>query len=163
MFLSRTVFLLTSYSQMQSDWLGSLSVTEGSIISWSLDPRAITTPYQSSRNDDHNTCLVTSTSSHNKFNSLYRQHNCCSLSLMTRWNSLSKSLSRSGEHTHLVSPKQDMSCSQTRSREIQNTCRSSVQNKQINLNRMVSQSVNCKCNFSHDQISQIRSNRSKYE
>ena len=34
----------------QSDQLGSSSGTRGSIISWSLDPRPITTPYQSSRN-----------------------------------------------------------------------------------------------------------------
>ena len=36
----------------QSDWLGSSSGAGGSIISWHLDPRPITTPYQSSRNDN---------------------------------------------------------------------------------------------------------------
>ena len=50
-----------------------------------------------------------------------------------------------------------MSSNQTHSREIQHTCRSSVQNKQTNLNRKVTQSINCECNFSHGQISQHRS------
>ena len=46
--------------------------------------------YKSSRKDGHNSCLETSTPSHNQFSSLslYRQHNCYSLSSTTRWNSL---------------------------------------------------------------------------
>ena len=131
-----------------------------------MDPRPITTPYQSSRNDGYNFCLETGTPSHNQFNSLslYRQHNCCSLSSMIRQNSLSRSLSRSVEHTHLVSSKQNISGNKTHSSKIQHTCRSSIQKKQSDLNRMVTQSINCKCNFSHDKISQHRSicNMSQY-
>ena len=58
---------LSSFSSIiyrcQSNWFGSSSGTIVSIISWSLDPRPITTPYQSSRNFGHNTCIETSTPS----------------------------------------------------------------------------------------------------
>ena len=108
----------------QSSWLGR------SIISCSLNPRPITTPYQSSRNDGHNSCLETSTPSHNQFNSLSlnRQLNCCSFDDKAEL-ILQIFFSRSVKHTHLVSTKQDMSSNQTHSRKIQHTCRSSVQTK----------------------------------
>ena len=69
-------------------------------------------------------------------------------------NSFPKSLSRSMELTQLVSLKQDQTYSQTHSREIQHSGRSIIQNKQTDFRRMVSQSKNCQCNFSHDQFPQ---------
>ena len=100
----KTPFFSPGYSQMPVRLVGELIWNQRLIIPWSLDPRPITTPYQSSRNDGHNSCLETNTPSHNQFSSLslYRQHNCCSSSSTTRQNSLSRSLSRSVEHTHLV-------------------------------------------------------------
>ena len=140
MLLSRTLLLLTSYSQMPVRLVGELIWNRRVYYFMKFEPRPITTPYQSSRNDGRNSCLETSTPSHNQFNSLSlnRQLNCCSFDDKAEL-ILQIFFSRSVKHTHLVSTKQDMSSNQTHSRKIQHTCRSSVQTKKKNKKKKQSQ------------------------
>ena len=143
----------------QSIRLGSSSGTRRNSVSWSMDTRSISTPYQSFGNDGNISCFEAITPSHLTINStsVLRQHNCNLIPFSSGRDSFPKSLSRSMELTQLVSSKQDQTHNQTHSREIQHSGRSIIQNKQTDFHRMVSQSKNCQCNFSHDQFSQHRS------
>ena len=143
----------------QSIRLGSSSGTRRNSISWSMDTRSISTPYQSYENDGSISCFEAITPSHLTINStsVLRQHNCNFIPFSSGRDLFPKSLSRSMELTQLVSSEQDQTHNQTHSREIQHSGRSIIQNKQTDFHTMVSQSKHCQCNFSHNQFSQHRS------
>ena len=124
-----------------------------------MDTRSISTPYQSFGNDGNISCVEAITPSHLTINStsVLRQHNCNFIPFSSGRDSFPISLSISMELTQLVSSKQDQTHNQTHSGEIQHSGRSIIQNKQTDFHRMVSQSKNCQCNFSHDQFSKHRS------
>ena len=104
-------------------------------------------------------CFIAITPSHLTINrtSVLRHHNSNFIPFSTGRDSFPKSLSRSMELTQLVSSKQDQTQNQIHYREIQQSGRLIIQNKQTDFHRRVSQSKNCQCNFSHDRFSQHRS------
>ena len=94
-------------------------------------------------------CFIAITPSHLTINrtSVLRHHNSNFIPFSTGRDSFPKSLSRSMELTQLVSSKQDQTQNQIHYREIQQSGRSIIQNKQTDFHRRVSQSKNCQCNF----------------
>ena len=93
----------------QSIRLGSSSGTRRNSVSWSMDTRSISTPYQSFGNVGNISCFEAITPSHLTINStsVLRQHNCNFIPFSSGRDSFPKSLSRSMELTQLVSSKQD--------------------------------------------------------
>ena len=149
----------------KSDGVGGTSGTRGTIISRSLESSPSKTSYQHSRDDGNTSRVEMCPPSYCELNSscFHRQHNRCVLHKSPGRNSLPRSVSRSLEHAELVSSKPDKHCCKTHTGEIQHSSRPSFKNIETNNNRMVPETISCKCSLSDDRISKHRSFCNKVE